>query len=165
MPSAAGQGEGAAKLKAGDKAPDFKLTNTQGETVRLSDFRGRKVVLYFYPKDMTPGCTKEACGFRDDYAELKKRGVEVVGVSADGEASHRKFAEKYSLPFTLLSDPDHAVMEKYGAWGEKTMYGKKVTGVLRSTFVIDEEGRVAHVFRKVKTDTHSRDVIEAVDKL
>jgi thioredoxin-dependent peroxiredoxin len=165
MPSAAGQGEGAVRLKAGDEAPDFKLTNTQGETVRLADFRGRKVVLYFYPKDMTPGCTKEACGFRDDYAELQKRGVEVVGVSADGEASHRKFAEKYSLPFTLLSDPDHAVMEKYGAWGEKTMYGKKVTGVLRSTFVIDEEGHVAHVFRKVKTDTHSRDVMEVLDKL
>jgi thioredoxin-dependent peroxiredoxin len=167
MPPAKAQTEGtdAKALKAGDKAPAFSLKNTDGETVRLSDFKGKKLVLYFYPKDDTPGCTKEACGFRDDFAELKRRGVEVVGVSADNQASHQKFTEKYSLPFMLLSDPDHAVMERYGAWGEKSMYGKKITGVLRSTFVIDEEGRVAHVFRKVKTDTHSRDVIAAVDKL
>src|SRR5215470_12819726 len=152
-------------LKAGDKAPTFSLKNTEGKTVKLSDFKGKKLVLYFYPKDMTPGCTKEACGFRDDYTQLKKRGVEVVGVSADDQASHEKFTEKYSLPFTLLSDTDHSVMEKYGAWGEKNMYGKKVTGVLRSTFIIDEEGRIAHIFRKVKTDTHSGDVLKLIDQL
>ncbi|MCI0390145.1 MAG: thioredoxin-dependent thiol peroxidase [Acidobacteria bacterium] len=152
-------------LKAGDKAPVFSLKNTEGKTVKLSDFKGKKLVLYFYPKDMTPGCTKEACGFRDDHAQLKKRGVEVVGVSADDQNLHQKFTEKYSLPFTLLSDTDHSVMEKYGAWGEKNMYGKKIVGVLRSTFIIDEEGRVAHVFRKVKTDTHSQDVLKALDQL
>ena len=152
------------ELKPGDKAPAFSLKNTAGEAVKLSDFKGRKVVLYFYPRDMTPGCTKEACGFRDDYAQLKKRGVEVLGVSGDDQASHQKFTAAYGLPFTLLSDPDHAVMAKYGAWGEKNMYGKKVTGVLRSTFVIDEEGRIAHVFRKVKTDTHSQDILKVLDE-
>jgi thioredoxin-dependent peroxiredoxin len=153
------------ELKVGDKAPAFSLKNTKGETVKLSDFKGRKLVLYFYPKDMTPGCTKEACGFRDDYTALRKRGVEVAGVSADSASSHQKFTDAYSLPFTLLSDPDHEVMEAYGAWGEKNMYGKKVTGVLRSTFLIDEDGRIAHIFRKVKTDTHSRDVAAVLDKL
>ncbi|HEU0184217.1 MAG TPA: thioredoxin-dependent thiol peroxidase [Blastocatellia bacterium] len=152
-------------LKAGDSAPAFSLKNTEGKTVKLSDFKGKKVALYFYPKDMTPGCTKEACGFRDDYSELKKRGVEVVGVSADDQGSHQKFAEKYSLPFTLLTDADHSVMEKYGAWGEKNMYGKKITGVLRSTFIIDEEGHIAHIFRKVKTDTHSQDVMKVIDQM
>lgn len=152
-------------LKAGDKAPAFSLKNSDGRTVRLSDFKGRRLVLYFYPKDMTPGCTKEACGFRDDYEELKKRGVEVVGISPDTAALHQKFASVYSLPFELLSDPTREVMMKYGAWGEKTMYGKKVTGVLRSTFIIDASGRILHVFRKVKTDTHSRDVIAVLDKL
>jgi peroxiredoxin Q/BCP len=152
-------------LKVGDKAPSFSLKNTEGKTVKLSDFKGRKLALYFYPKDMTPGCTKEACGFRDDFAELKKRGVEVVGVSGDDQALHQKFTAAYSLPFTLLSDPTHEVMEKYGAWGEKNMYGKKIVGVLRSTFIIDEEGRIAHIFRKVKTDTHSQDVIAVIDRL
>lgn len=114
---------------------------------------------------MTPGCTVEACGFRDDYAQLKKRGVEVIGVSGDEQKSHQKFTEKYSLPFTLLSDPSHEMMEKYGAWGEKTLYGRKFMGVLRITYIIDEEGRIAHVFGKVKTDTHSKDVISAVDSM
>ena len=155
----------AAELKVGDKAPAFSLKATDGSTVKLSDFKGRKVVLYFYPRDMTPGCTKEACGFRDDYRDLKKRGLEILGVSADSQASHQKFTDAYSLPFPLLSDPDHSMMEKYGAWGEKNMYGKKVTGVIRSTFIIDEEGKIAHIFRKVKTDTHSRDVAAVVDKL
>ena len=151
------------ELKNGDKAPAFSLKNTNGETVKLADFKGKKVVLYFYPKDDTPGCTKEACGFRDDYSVLQKRDIEVLGVSADGQASHQKFTEKYSLPFTLLSDPDHAVMEKYGAWGEKNMYGKIVQGVLRSTFIIDEGGKIAHIFRKVKTETHSQDVLTVID--
>jgi peroxiredoxin Q/BCP len=152
-------------LKVGDKAPSFSLKNTEGKNVKLSDFKGRKLALYFYPRDMTPGCTKEACGFRDDYAELKKKGVEVVGVSGDDQGLHQKFTAAYSLPFTLLSDPTHEVMEKYGAWGEKNMYGKKIVGVLRSTFIIDEDGRIAHIFRKVKTDTHSRDVMAVIDRL
>ena len=155
----------ASDLKVGDKAPAFSLKSTDGSTLELSDFKGRKLVLYFYPRDMTPGCTKEACGFRDDYSVLKRRGVAVVGVSGDSQASHQKFTEAYSLPFPLLSDPDHSMMAKYGAWGEKTMYGKKVTGVIRSTFVIDEEGKIAHIFRKVKTDTHSQDVATVIDKL
>lgn len=152
-------------LKVGAKAPAFSLTNTEGKTVKLSDLKGKKVALYFYPKDMTPGCTVEACGFRDDYAQLKKRGVEVVGVSGDEQKSHQKFTEKYSLPFTLLSDPSHEMMEKYGAWGEKTLYGRKFMGVLRITYIIDEDGHIAHVFGKVKTDTHSKDVISAVDSM
>ena len=146
-------------LKVGAKAPAFSLSNTEGKTVKLSDLKGKKVVLYFYPKDMTPGCTVEACGFRDDFAQLKKRGVEVLGASGDNQKSHQKFTEKYSLPFTLLSDPTHEMMEKYGAWGEKTLYGRKYMGVLRITYVIDEEGRIAHVFSKVNTATHSKDVM------
>jgi peroxiredoxin Q/BCP len=153
------------ELKVGAKAPAFSLKNTEGKTVKLSDYQGKKLVLYFYPKDMTPGCTKEACGFRDDYAQLRKRGVEVVGVSGDDQKLHEKFTEKYSLPFTLLSDPDHEMMEKYGAWGEKSMYGKKYMGVLRITYIIDEEGKIAHVFKKVKTDSHSQDVIKVLDEL
>ncbi len=152
-------------LKIGAKAPAFSLKNTEGNTVKLSDLKGKKVVLYFYPKDMTPGCTVEACGFRDDYAQLKKRGVEVIGVSGDDQKSHQKFTEKYSLPFTLLSDPTHEMMEKYGAWGEKSLYGRKFMGVLRITYIIDEEGRIAHAFGKVKTDTHSKDVISAIDSM
>ncbi len=146
-------------LKVGAKAPAFSLLNTEGKTVKLSDLKGKKVVLYFYPKDMTPGCTVEACGFRDDFAQLKKRGAEVLGISGDDQKSHQKFTEKYSLPFTLLSDPTHEMMEKYGAWGEKTLYGRKYMGVLRITYVIDEEGRIAHVFNKVNTATHSKDVM------
>jgi thioredoxin-dependent peroxiredoxin len=153
------------ELKVGDKAPAFSLKNTEGKTVKLSDYKGKKVVLYFYPKDDTPGCTKEACGFRDDFAQLKKRGVEVIGVSGDDQNSHQKFTEKYSLPFTLLSDPDHEMMEEYGAWGEKNMYGKKSMGVLRITYVIDEEGKIAHMFKKVKTDTHSQDVLKVIDAM
>ena len=155
----------ATELKVGDKAPAFSLKDAAGKTVKLSDFKGKKVVLYFYPKDDTPGCTKEACGFRDDHTILQERGIVVLGVSADGQASHQKFIQKYSLPFTLLSDPDHSVMEKYGAWGEKNMYGKIVTGVLRSTFIIDEQGKLAHIFRRVKTDTHSQDVLKVIEKL
>lgn len=155
----------AKELKVGDKAPAFSLKNTEGKTVKLSDYKGKKVVLYFYPKDNTPGCTKEACGFRDDFAQLKKRGVEVVGVSGDDQNSHQKFTEKFSLPFTLLSDPTHEMMEKYGAWGEKNLYGKKSMGVLRTTYIIDEEGKIAHMFKKVKTDTHSQDVLKVIDQL
>ena len=153
------------ELKNGDQAPAFSLNNAAGETVKLSDFKGKTVVLFFYPKDDTPGCTKEACGFRDAHEETKKRNIEVIGVSPDGQASHQKFITKYSLPFTLLSDPAHEVMEKYGAWGEKNMYGKTVQGTLRSTFIIDETGKIAHIFRKVKTDTHSEDVLAIIDAM
>jgi thioredoxin-dependent peroxiredoxin len=152
-------------LKAGDKAPAFSLKNTEGKTVKLSDFKGKKVVLYFYPKDDTPGCTKEACAFRDDYVELQKRGVVVLGVSADDQQSHQKFTNKYSLPFTLLSDPDHTMMEKYDAWVEKNMYGRKYMGVARVTYIIDEAGKIAHVFPKVKPETHSQEVLSVIDKL
>jgi peroxiredoxin Q/BCP len=146
-------------LPVGRKAPAFSLKNAAGKTVKLSDFKGKKVVLYFYPKDLTPGCTTEACGFRDDYTLLLQQGVEVLGVSADEVASHQKFVEKHSLPFPLLSDPDHAMIEKYGAWVEKSMYGKKYWGVARITYVIDEDGRVAHVFPKVKPDGHSQEIL------
>lgn len=146
-------------LPVGRKAPAFSLKNAAGKTVKLSDFKGKKVVLYFYPKDLTPGCTTEACGFRDDYTLLLQHGVEVLGVSADDVASHLKFTEKHSLPFPLLSDPDHAMIEKYGAWVEKSMYGKKYWGVARITYVIDEDGRVAHVFPKVKPDGHSQEIL------
>ncbi len=153
------------ELKVGNKAPAFSLKNTEGQTVKLSDFKGKKVVLYFYPKDDTPGCTKEACAFRDDYAQLKKRGVVVLGVSGDDQKSHQKFTEKYSLPFTLLSDPDHAMMEKYNAWVEKSMYGRKYMGVARITYVIDEAGKIAYIFPKVKPETHSQDVLQVIDQM
>ena len=153
------------ELKAGDKAPAFSLKNTSGDTVKLSDFKGKKLVLYFYPKDLTPGCTKEACAFRDDYAKLRKRGVEVVGVSADDQTSHQKFTSKYSLPFTLLSDPDHEMIEKYGAWGEKSLYGRKFMGILRMTYIIDEQGKIAYTFKKVKPETHSEDVLKVIDSM
>lgn len=153
------------ELKTGDKAPAFSLKDATGQSIKLAEFKGKKVVLFFYPKDNTPGCTKEACGFRDAHEETTKRDIIVLGVSPDGQASHQKFIEKFNLPFTLLSDPDHSVMEKYGAWGEKMMYGKTVQGVLRSTFIIDEQGKIAHIFRKVKTDTHSQDVLKVIEEL
>ena len=152
-------------LAVGAKAPAFSLKDTKGETVKLSDFKGQKVVLYFYPKDDTPGCTKEACGFRDEFAQLKKRGAVVLGVSADEQKAHQKFTEKYSLPFTLLSDPEHAMIEKYGAWVEKSMYGRKYMGIARITYIIDEAGKIAHAFAKVKPDTHAQEVISAIDAM
>lgn len=153
------------ELSVGKKAPAFSLNDAEGNTVKLSDFKGKKLVIYFYPKDMTPGCTKQACSFRDEWAEIKKRGVAVLGVSADSQASHQKFIEKYSLPFPLLSDPDHKMLEDYGAWGEKSMYGKKFMGILRITFVIDEAGKIAHIFKKVKTDIHSHEVLKVIDAM
>ena len=155
----------AQELKVGDKAPAFNLKNTEGKTVKLSDFKGRKVVLYFYPKDLTPGCTKEACGFRDDYAQLQKRGAVILGVSTDDQASHQKFTAKHALPFTLLSDPTHEMSEKYQAWVEKNMYGRKYMGVARITYIINEEGKIAHIFSKVKPETHSQDVLKVLDSL
>ena len=144
-------------IEEGKPAPDFELESDSGETVKLSDFRGRPVVLYFYPKDDTPGCTTEACEFRDAYDVFRDRGAEVLGVSPDDMTSHEKFKTKYELPFTLLADPDHAVAERYGVWGEKKYAGKSYMGVIRSTFVIDADGTVKKVMRNVKPATHADD--------
>jgi peroxiredoxin Q/BCP len=145
----------------GKKAPAFKLADASGKQVSLDDFAGKTVVLYFYPKDDTPGCTKEACGFRDHWSEIKKLGAVVLGVSADGAESHQKFIAKYKLPFPLLSDPDRKTMEKYGAYGEKVMYGKKTKGVIRSTVVIGPDGVVQKHWKKVpKAETHPEAVLE-----
>ena len=148
-------------LKEGNAAPAFTANNANGETVRLKDLRGQKVVLYFYPKDDTPGCTKEACSFRDAFSVFKKRGIEVLGVSVDSEASHRKFAAKYNLPFTLLADPDHKIADAYRVYGEKKFMGRTYMGVKRMTFLINEKGKIQKVFEKVKPEEHARDVLEA----
>lgn len=152
-------------LNVGDKAPAFQLKNAEGKTVKLSDFKGKRVVLYFYPKDLTPGCTKEACGFQEDLQPLAAKNTVVLGVSADDEATHRKFADKYGLQFPLLADTDHAVSEAYGVWQEKNNYGRKYWGIKRTTFVIDERGKIAHVFKTVDTSKHSKDVLKTLEKL
>lgn len=149
-------------LKAGDPAPDFTLVSDGGQEVSLSDYRGQKVVLYFYPKDDTPGCTAEACAFRDDHSDIVAAGAAVLGVSPDTIKSHDKFKAKYNLPFALLSDPDHRVADMYGAWGEKKMFGKSYEGILRSTFIVDEEGTIVKVFPKVTPKGHSREVLAAL---
>jgi len=149
-------------VREGEPAPDFELASDSGERVRLSDLGGRTVVLYFYPRDDTPGCTKQARGLRDVYGELQERGAIVLGVSPDTEASHVKFREKYGLPFPLLADPDHHVAELYGVWVEKNMYGKKSMGIKRSTFVIDGEGNVARAMLGVKPDDHADKVLAAL---
>ena len=154
-----------AMIEEGKKAPDFELPSSEGGEVKLKDLRGKAVVLYFYPKDDTPGCTREACAFRDNQAALKKKGVVVLGLSGDSIASHDKFKAKYKLNFPLLSDPDKAVAKKYGAWGEKVLYGKKTVGMIRSTFVIDGEGVVRKVFPRVKVDGHAEKVLEVVKEL
>jgi thioredoxin-dependent peroxiredoxin len=146
----------------GQEAPDFELTSDSGERVRLSQFRGRPVVLYFYPKDDTPGCTAQACGIRDSYEDFEKNGAVVLGVSPDEESSHVKFKQKYGLPFTLLADPEHEVADEYGVWGERKYMGKTYWGVERSTFLIDENGRVSKVMRRVKPDTHAEQVLAAL---
>jgi peroxiredoxin Q/BCP len=148
------------KLESGNKAPAFTLTDADGKKVSLSSFAGHKVVLYFYPRDDTPGCTKEACQFNDALSQFEGLGIPVIGISPDKAASHVKFRDKYGLRFSLLSDPDHGVMEKYGAWGEKVMYGKATTGVIRSTFLIDEKGKVARAWYHVKADGHAAKVLE-----
>src|SRR4030095_4735565 len=150
-------------LKEGSTAPAFTTTDASGNTVKLKDFKGQKVVLYFYPKDDTPGCTKEACSFRDDFAAFKKKGINVLGVSPDSEASHKKFAEKYKLPFTLLADRDHKIADAYGTYGQKKFMGRTYMGILRTTFLIDEKGKIKKVFEKVKPDEHAREVLEAFD--
>ena len=150
-------------IEEGKAAPAFTLKDTDGNKVSLKDLRGKHVILYFYPKDDTPGCTKEACGFRDLWDDIQASGAVVLGVSADDAASHQKFVTKYKLPFTLLSDPDRKVMEAYGAYGEKMMYGKKVTGVIRSTVWIGTDGKVVKHWKKVpKAETHPEKVLEAL---
>jgi len=148
-------------LKVGDKAPDFKTTDQDGNTVKLSDHKGERVVLYFYPKDDTPGCTKEACSFRDADTTYRKKGIKVFGVSTDSEKSHQKFISKFQLPFDLLADTDKSIVEKYGVWGEKSMYGKKYMGTMRKTFLIDEKGWIAKIFDKVNVAEHADEVLEA----
>ncbi len=146
----------------GDSAPDFALADQNGKTVKLSDFHGKHVVLYFYPKDDTPGCTKEACGFRDDYAKFTKKGIVILGVSPDDPKSHKKFVDKYELPFPLLADTEKTVCQAYDVWKEKNMYGRKSMGVERTTFVIGPDGKIAKIFPKVKVDGHIEKVFEAI---
>jgi peroxiredoxin Q/BCP len=152
-------------IEPGERAPAFTLTADDGSKVRLSDLKGRPIVLYFYPRDDTPGCTREACAFRDLKADLAARGAVVLGVSSDSLASHAKFRDKYGLNFPLLADTGHKVAEKYGAWREKNMYGKKTMGIQRSTFLIDPLGRVARVWKQVKVDVHDAQVLAALDEL
>ncbi|QQT30329.1 thioredoxin-dependent thiol peroxidase [Sphingobacterium multivorum] len=147
-----------ATLEIGQKAPDFSAKNQHGETVHLSDFKGKKVILYFYPKDNTPGCTTEACNFRDNYQSLKKDGFEIIGVSVDGEVSHQKFISKHELPFQLLVDEDKRLVEAYGVWVEKNMYGKKYMGTARTTFVIDADGIIQHIIKKVDNKNASQQI-------
>lgn len=149
-------------LTEGMKAPDFTLQNKDGKEVSLADFRGKKVVLYFYPKDNTPGCTRQACAFATAYDEFKEKNVEVIGISRDSVASHVKFAEKYNLPFTLLSDPELSAIQAYGVWQEKKMYGKVTMGVVRTTFIIDENGNIARIMPKVKPDTNAREILDGL---
>lgn len=148
------------KLKIGDKAPDFKGLNQNGEQVALSDYKGKKLVIYFYPKDLTPGCTAQACNLKENYDELKQKGFEILGVSADDEARHLKFIEKYELPFALLADTDHEVIKSFGVWGPKKFMGKEYEGIIRTTFVIDENGIIEYIIEKVKTKNHTEQILE-----
>lgn len=148
------------KLKEGDPAPAIEAVDQDGNQVSLESYKGKKVVLYFYPKDNTPGCTAEACDLRDNYNEFLEKGYEVLGVSADSQASHQKFISKYQLPFKLISDVDKKVLSDYGAWGEKKMYGKSYMGILRKTFIIDEQGLIEKIIEKVKTKEHSRQIFQ-----
>ena len=148
-------------LKEGTTAPAFKTTDQDGETVSLKDLRGQKVVLYFYPKDDTPGCTKEACSFRDAFSKFKKQDITVLGISPDKEAAHKKFVTKYKLPFTLLADTDRSIAEAYGVWGEKKFMGRTYMGVHRTTFLIDEKGKIKKIFEKVKPEDHADEVLGA----
>ncbi len=149
-------------LQPGDKAPDFTGTDENGRSISLADYKGKKLILFFYPKDNTPGCTAEACNLRDNYQLLKSKGFELLGVSPDGADAHQKFKEKFNLPFPLLADTDKTVLKAYGAWGPKSMYGKIFDGVNRSTFVIDENGVIVQVFSKVKTSDHAEQILKAI---
>ncbi|MGQ7871249.1 thioredoxin-dependent thiol peroxidase [Sunxiuqinia sp. sy24] len=150
-------------LQKGDAAPGFKGLNQNNETISLSDFKGKKLILYFYPKDNTPGCTAESCNLNDNYDAWIEKGYEVVGVSPDGVASHKKFADKFGFKFNLIADTEKEILQAYGTWGEKSMYGKKYMGVLRTTYVIDEQGVVEEVFEKVKTKDHTNQIIKSLD--
>ena len=151
------------ELNEGDKAPDFKLTNQEGERVILSEFIGKKVILYFYPRDFTSGCTKQACIFRDNFGEIKDKGTVILGISADDKKSHSDFVRKYNLPFVLLSDEGNSISKMYGVYKLKNFYGKKFMGIERSTFIINEEGYVNNIFRKVKVDRHLQEVLESLN--
>ena len=148
------------ELKKGDKAPEFTSHDQNGHEIKLSQLKGKKVILYFYPKDDTPGCTAQACNLRDNYTDLQKKGYVVLGVSKDDATSHKKFAEKYDLPFSLLADEDFKINEAYGVWKEKSMFGKKYMGTQRTTFVIDEQGNIEEVIKKVKTDAHTEQIVK-----
>jgi peroxiredoxin Q/BCP len=150
------------KFNPGDSAPDFMAKTDSGATVKLSDYRGKRVVLYFYPKDDTPGCTTQACGFRDAYPQIEEKNAVVLGVSPDSEKSHIKFKSKFNLPFTLLVDSDHAIAEAYGVWGEKSMYGKKYMGIIRSNFVIDEQGQIVKTMYNIKPAESTAEVLVAL---
>jgi peroxiredoxin Q/BCP len=152
------------ELKEGQQAPEISGADQEGNTVTLSQFEGKTVVLYFYPKDDTPGCTAEACDFRDNYAGLAAKGIVVLGVSVDDEKSHQKFATKHNLPFTLLADTDKKIVEAYGVWGEKSMYGKKYMGTNRTTFIIDGSGTISHIIKKVDTKNSTAQVLELLEK-
>ena len=149
-------------LAIGDMAPDFTLLNDEGTPVTLSALRGKTVVIYFYPKDDTPGCTTQSCGFRDNYAAIQAAGAVVLGISPDNVASHGKFKQKFALPFALLADTEHTVCEAYGVWGEKSMYGKKYMGIQRSTFVVGPDGRIEHVWEKVTPENHAQEVLKQI---
>lgn len=146
-------------LNIGDKAPDFEVNNQNNEKTKLSDYKGKKVVLYFYPKDNTPGCTAESCNLRDNYQELKAAGYEILGVSPDSEKSHQNFINKYKLPFTLLVDTEKDILRKYDVWKEKSMYGRKYMGTVRTTFIIDEQGRIERIIEKVNTKDHTNQIL------
>lgn len=150
----------ATHLQAGEKAPAFTAKDQNGNKVSLSDYKGRKVVLFFYPEDDTPVCTVQACNLRDNYTALQKQGYEVIGISPNDEASHKKFQEKFSLPYTLLADPKHAIIEKYGVWGEKNMYGRRYLGLLRTTFLIDEKGVIERVILRPRTKIHTEEILK-----
>ena len=153
-----------AKLNVGDMAPDFTGHTQDGETLTLADLKGSRIVLYFYPKDNTSGCTLEAKSLRDGKAELAERGYRIIGVSPDSERSHQNFCAKHDLNFTLLADTDHSICEAFGVWAEKSMYGRKYMGVVRTTFLLDEEGRITHIFNKVKTAEHYQQIVNELDK-
>ena len=152
-------------LSVGIQAPEFELLDDTGVTRRLIDFRGKPIILYFYPADDTPGCTKEACNFRDDYSDYQKEGVTILGVSPDSVSSHEIFKSKYQLPFQLLSDEGHKICDSYGVWGPKKLMGREYDGVLRTTFLIDKKGSIAHVFENVRPSEHSAEVLDALSKL
>lgn len=149
-------------MKENSKAIDFSLKDQNGKSHKLSDYKGKNIVLYFYPKDDTPGCTLEACNFRDNYSEFKKKGIIVIGVSVDDEKSHKKFVDKYKLPFILLADPEKKVVQKYGVWGEKSFMGKKYMGTTRATFIIDKDFKIKKIFHKVSVVGHTKEVLEEI---